>query len=86
MRYNRADRELCIFIHLFISGNKTGTFHFCNVMHFFIALLVIRRDLMNTLRPELKTYVENIIFHQNNVPSHTARETPFEIDLIGLQS
>lgn len=53
-------------------------------MHSFIALLVIRRDLMNALRPELQADVENIIFHQDNARSHTARETPFEIDLIGL--
>ena len=43
---------------------------------------------MNTIRkkwPELYADVENIIFHQDNAPSHTARQMQFEIDLIGFR-
>ena len=43
---------------------------------------------MNALRkkrPELYADVENLIFHQDNAPSHTAQQTQLEIDVLGFR-
>ena len=50
---------------------------------------VVCRDLMHAIRnkrPHLAENNKNIIFHQDNAPSHTAGQTQLELDLLGFGS
>ena len=49
---------------------------------------VIRRDLVKSLRkkhPDMADNLENVVLHQDNAPSHTAKSTQLEIDLLDFQ-
>ena len=48
---------------------------------------VIRRDLIQAIRkkrPELSQNLENVLFHQDKAPAHTAAMTQLEIGLLGF--
>ena len=48
---------------------------------------VVRRDLIQAIRkkrPELSQQLENVLFHQDNTPVHTAATTQLEIGLLGF--
>ena len=48
---------------------------------------VVRRDLIQAIRkkrPELSQQLENVLFHQDNAPAHTAATTQLEIGLLGF--
>lgn len=48
---------------------------------------VVGRDLIQAIRkkrPELSQQLENVIFHQDNAPAHTAAMTQLKIRLLGF--
>lgn len=48
---------------------------------------VIRRDLIQAIRkkrPDLSVNLENVLFHHDNAPAHTATMTQLEIGLLGF--
>ena len=48
---------------------------------------VVRRDLIQAIHKkwsELSRQLENVIFHQDNAPGHTAATTQLEIGLLGF--
>lgn len=49
---------------------------------------VIRRDLIQALRkkrPHMSQNLENVLFHHDNAPCHTAAATQLEIGLLGFE-
>ena len=49
---------------------------------------VVRRDLMHALRkkrPMMAEDTENIIYHHDNAPAHSASDTDLELTLLGFQ-
>ncbi|KAK3084951.1 hypothetical protein FSP39_021962 [Pinctada imbricata] len=49
---------------------------------------VIRRDLLNAIgkkRPAKIEELENVVYHHDNAPAHTAAETNLELDVLGVQ-
>ena len=48
----------------------------------------VRRDLMHAIRkkrPAMAENIENIIYHHDNAPAHTASESELELSLLGFQ-
>ena len=48
----------------------------------------MHRDLVKSLRkkrPDMADNLENVVLHQDNAPSHTAKSTQLEIDLLDFQ-
>lgn len=72
------DRHGMILTHAVPSGQTVNVAYYSKV---------VRRDLMHALRkkrPILAANKENIIYHQDNAPSHTAEQTKLELDLLGF--